>query len=1338
MAPSGGGGAIAALFLGFVGFIVIVISIIFLSQKQSTSPVPAPETASAPAPAPEPASAPAPAPEPVPAPAPLTFGSITPRGPAPAPAPIIQQVFTAPAPPPYDTPLEKLLIFLTEIPDMLLTRQNAVMAIADLIINKEKSLVYDLVKGMFQRVVRLPELASKLSASIERRVAARTATGAIRGKFKFMSLLERARLGLSWGKTTSKLGENTSAKLVQEVGTRFNAAEALGRAAAQAGRATVSAGKLAGSLAAGIVTDPLMIAMATGMALDSKNVGNYAVLTQTSDMLNERNDQLKITAEATVDCTANPLGPKCPPSPGAAPAPGPAPPPKAGRFPRFLGPHDLMPVEAMFAGLETKIYSLVGDPSDPKGGFKTTIDMIPSSTYLDVKNSLTALYNSIDITKPDVDAGKVPFIYTSQGSQTIVQTAISTLKTKPKTTLLDVVINRLEIIFLMQGVVSDYIVQIRGNNYGDITLSDLQQLIMTPLSDAVLDKLIDAMLDFDCVENGGLVFNPGNGYDAHTCTWATKQDCHGAFPWALPNGTVIDDATQRTKDMMCTTTCPAPCPAGSPAPCGPPVPCPAPSPCAAISDPSKVDLTYTEWRSKDWFSKANWISSTPAWNAALDQNAIPSGGACIAGDAGFHSFCDDSVTTGSNTLNVGGTANNVYIRDTGTCVNSEKMCAIKGVSYDWNMAASKLGPGNVEGSNYPSCYRSESQKVAEDLFGATITRFATQGGIQPGVINSGNSTIDQVVSATVNMAFVMPIVAIVEAPQTAQALSALFTGGEYCPGNPGGACRGDALCTASTTYRNAGRTKFFDVGGDKYNCCKPTQIVNERGDCREVCRADQTRDVAGGCTCLGTSKPIDFGDRCGTTAECPACTGGKVQKGISGCLCECPSNKYDDNGTCRDLGTCPVGKMYTGSTYVNNPNQCVTACSGATPVWDPDTQKCVAAASCPPSKPVNAPPPTSGTITGVNVCTASGACPVNSYEDATTKSCVATCPSGTLPDAISKKCISALTSSCPSGSPWYNIPWASCTDGTLFPTHQKYQSTGGLKLQVCPTGQNITGTLGAFGVCAAATPDQMTQTIAKYGWNVLGTGNDTASSAYCSANNGVLYSPGTCSSCGPGAYFDTTTLQCTNCPPNTYKSGNGWKKTDCAACPSGTYTQTWNGRTSASDCVNIPACPAGYARNPDGITCSVTSCPAGKQPNSIGGYCDSCPVGTYKTDTSLNSCTPCTSGLTTAAIGSTAASACVTPASLDTGSYTVYDNSWVGSGSFVDYNALSTKINGVTTATTTLAGCQTSCQTSTACGGFTRLKSLADTGTGLCSFWTVDGAKNRRVANQFNKVYVKN
>jgi hypothetical protein len=33
---------------------------------------------------------------------------------------------------------------------------------------------------------------------------------------------------------------------------------------------------------------------------------------------------------------------------------------------------------------------------------------------------------------------------------------------------------------------------------------------------------------------------------------------------------------------------------------------------------------------------------------------------------------------------------------------------------------------------------------------------------------------------------------------------------------------------------------------------------------------------------------------------------------------------------------------------------------------------------------------------------------------------------------------------------------------------------------------------------------------------------------------------------------------------------------------------------------------------------------------------------------------------------------------------------------------------------------------------------MADDAAASCSFWSVDGAKNRRVSNQYNKTYVKN
>jgi hypothetical protein len=103
----------------------------------------------------------------------------------------MQQVFTTTpaAPPPYDTPLDKLMNFLEAIPEMLTSRTTIVQLIADFLINREKSIISGLTRSMFEKVAKLPQLSSRISASIERRLVARSATGAIKGRFKFMSLL---------------------------------------------------------------------------------------------------------------------------------------------------------------------------------------------------------------------------------------------------------------------------------------------------------------------------------------------------------------------------------------------------------------------------------------------------------------------------------------------------------------------------------------------------------------------------------------------------------------------------------------------------------------------------------------------------------------------------------------------------------------------------------------------------------------------------------------------------------------------------------------------------------------------------------------------------------------------------------------------------------------------------------------------------------------------------------------------------------------------------------------------------------------------------------------------
>jgi hypothetical protein len=666
------------------------------------------------------------------------------------------------------------------------------------------------------------------------------------------------------------------------------------------------------------------------------------------------------------------------------------------------------------------------------------------------------------------------------------------------------------------------------------------------------------------------------------------------------------------------------------------------------SSSSGTDALYTEWRPKIWFDQFSGVTA-------------PAAGGCIGFDPALKDECEKPINPGA--------VKDKYDRLTGLCVNTQSMCNIKQASFH---AAEVDPPANIGGPKLDTCVVNPGLNFCKDyLFGDSIcTTFPNVGDGQ--ATNAGTQS------------------------QVGDALLYQLNGGS-------GWRPSDSDCNIYPEWIRNGRTKMLDAGGGKWICCKPGQTVLN-GRCVDQCRTDQTRDVSGACVC-GGSKPVNFGDRCGTVAECPACTGGKVQKGQTSCLCECPSGQYDDNGTCRNQGTCPPGKMYTGTGRPMSASDCVTACSGATPVWNPDTQTCVAVTGCPGSKPYVNPPTDriSGTgITGIQFCGAS--CEgglINgmvAMADETTRTCVASCPSGTTVDFLNHKCVGQ--GACPQDRPWYDINGASCLTDTEIGLlgEAKYQSVGGNpgKLGVCPQGKKKnTGTTG--GLCvpiAAGEKDQMTDVIGNYGWNVLGFGNDTAAAAYCSANGGAIMTPKTCSTCGSGQYVDPSTGQCTGCPVNTYKSGNGWRLSDCLACPSGTGTNGATGQTSTSGCT-LPPCPQGQVRASDGVSCytPITSCPAGQQKNATGNFCEACPSGTYKSDTSLNACSTCGPGSKV-----TNNSTACTPI------YTKYTNTNVPN--FDNYNLSIvpfSQANGRSAyATGTLTDAYNACDNLPGCAGFSR------------------------------------
>jgi hypothetical protein len=992
-------GSVAFLLLGLF-MAAVLTTLFFVLKKHNISPAPVytpivtPAPSVSPAPRVSPAPTPSPRVSPAPTPSPV-FGSIIPSTPAPAPSPIVAQVRAntpAPSTPPSQSLPAEFVAFLNSALSALLSEETAIQLGVDLALKGEKSIIFSLLKSLSKKISQLGELSKSISQTIAKRWAERTMTGSMKFRFPSLDVLKRARLGLSWGKESTKLGENTAKNLKSVAGRSFDVAGALTdagvRIATSAGRLATAGAKMAMSMA----TDPIMVAMVVGMALDSKNVGNFAQLSQTSDLLLERNNQLKDTYNATIDCYSWPPGPTCPPSPAPsptparspapspgpapsptparspAPSPGPAPSPKPGRWPQFFGPHDLVDYDVLFADMKTRIYSLIADPGDPHEGFKATIDLIAAlpqtGSVPGVLSSLTSLFNSINYLTGTADPVMAPFIWAKQDSQRLIQSAATNLNGVPGT---DRIIARLNLLLAMQGIVSNYILQIIQNGGQEIDISTFTTLVMTPLPDSLIKALVDVEMDQDCLNSGGIVFNPGNGWDSHTCTWATKEDCHGSFPWVNPDNTIQDDLTPNTTKLLCMTTCPAPSPAGSPGP-APQIPCPAPSPCPAIRDPStKANMTYTEWRNKDWFSRANLVDTggKGAWNANLDKNAIPVGGACIIGDAGFHQFCEKPQTVGlCNGQNP--SAHNKYDRTTGTCVNTAQLCQIKGVSFAPNLAASLLGPGDIEGSSYPSCYVSGTQHAASALVGDTIMRFYSSTATAcinfdpiPN-INSGDPVVNAVVNG-ITQNVLNPIgqglttfASDVEAG-ILQAVGALATGVGYVIDTAvqansqqnvqdtinslscvvgAGSCStqlGDSLCTGNPAFNGQGRTKYFSLG-NRFQCCKPTQTVDSNGNCKDVCRSDQVQDLAGGCTCAGTAKPIDFGTYCGTTADCPACPSGQRHRNSWDCSCDCPDMTWNYNGQCISNTQCPSGYwVKSGVLTVGSINDCTPVVAGQNP-----------------------------------------------------------------------------------------------------------------------------------------------------------------------------------------------------------------------------------------------------------------------------------------------------------------------------------------------------------------------------------------------------------------------
>jgi hypothetical protein len=878
----------------------------------------------------------------------LIFGSISPS--PPAPSPIIEQerapVPTPQPPPPPDAWTQDALAILKDIPGMLISDAAITNYIADLLLLGKESILWKLFQGSLRGLLASAFFVDSIIEKLSSMLTKRTTAGILRPNFAKMAMRARARLGMAWGKQSAKIGESVAARTTAEMGSAGvdvasmarQIARGAGVAASTASSLTVGAARTSLQMATAIATDPLAVAGITGMILDSQNVGNFAELSTTSDLNSERDNQLNELKNTTIDCTSYPVGASCL-SPGPPTStPGPAPPSRAGRFPRFLGPHDLLDDEIFQANI-IQIQNIVANPAD-SDGFKETVVMLetlaaqPGNSALSTEaDSLRKLLNSI-LTR---DAGGtnsrvlIPFIWASQSSQTVVSHAISVLNSY--TSADAIMINaRLKVHFEIQQITSNFIASSMNAYISKPTTSDLLRLIDGIVKSTALDSFITALFDRDCVDRGGVIFNPGNGYDPHTCTWATKEDCHGAYPWLSQDGQITDEITPNAMRAMCTSTCtvPSPCPpspAPSPGACTKKIECPAPSPCQALVDPSKTDLLYTEWRDKNWFTNHSSLVSP------LDTTAIPVQGACINGTLGYHMFCDNIQRVGmcgdDNPM-----ANNIYIRDQGTCVNSKHLCDIKGVGFSGG------SPPGVNITPSDTCVVSNRAAIVSGyLVGDTITRFYnsdsevcvsfnpiphvdTGDSTMNTIVNGGIDVLNTVATGLTDFAGDVATGLLDLAGSVGAAAGAIAAEGpvDFSPlvadpsqgssqlnANLAGLLTGDSLNQQTAYYDGPGEIPetYWDGGCNyPFGClrqrCPSNKVMINSGAgnyCYNRCRDGKSRGIA-----LLTVDYCDFKGVCDSALGC-ACPPGQVNGGPndidSQTGCGCSADYYKDvSGTC--------------------------------------------------------------------------------------------------------------------------------------------------------------------------------------------------------------------------------------------------------------------------------------------------------------------------------------------------------------------------------------------------------------------------------------------------------
>ena len=253
--------------------------------------------------------------------------------------------------------------------------------------------------------------------------------------------------------------------------------------------------------------------------------------------------------------------------------------------------------------------------------------------------------------------------------------------------------------------------------YG-VSSTDVEQLISASmLTDMTQDDywgLYDRAFDSICLENGGVLIDTGIAGRAKQCSHASETTCHAQSPWVEGHG--------------------------------------------IISNEDK-DVTYTEWRDRDFFNQNYTPASVPAGVA----------GACIVQDPTRHDMCTTEQICANYTC-----YNNEYVRNRGICQNKADLCDGFGVSYCPNMRQRGGSGGDcptalndtqadlgdyasilLPGETLPSCYKATGDNWAEFFLGSVIYRYFNSGEFirdmvaLPGSLEAAASTTPMLIGAAV-------------------------------------------------------------------------------------------------------------------------------------------------------------------------------------------------------------------------------------------------------------------------------------------------------------------------------------------------------------------------------------------------------------------------------------------------------------------------------------------------------------------------------------------------------------------------------------------------------------